>query len=90
MITPIPAAEVIAEQWSPVPGWEGSYEVSDHGRVRSVERVIRRRNGTDYTVRERILRPKVHRGGWRSVCLARDGAQYTYYTHSLVDAVWAA
>lgn len=28
------------ERWLPVPGFEGSYEVSDLGRVRSVDRVI--------------------------------------------------
>ncbi len=24
------------EQWRPIPGWEGLYQVSDHGRVRSL------------------------------------------------------
>jgi hypothetical protein len=28
------------ERWLPVPGWEGSYEVSDLGRVRSVTRRV--------------------------------------------------
>lgn len=28
------------ENWLPVPTWEGFYEVSDQGRVRSVDRVI--------------------------------------------------
>lgn len=28
------------EQWLPVVGWEGLYEVSDLGRVRSIERVV--------------------------------------------------
>lgn len=47
------------------------YEVSDCGRVRSVQRVILRGNGVPQTVRERILkprsdgedRPNVHIGG---------------------------
>ena len=34
----------MTEQWLPVVGWEGFYEVSDHGRVRSVDRTIMRRN----------------------------------------------
>lgn len=33
----------MTEQWKPVVGWPG-YEVSDHGRVRSLDRVIVRRN----------------------------------------------
>ncbi|WP_370642253.1 NUMOD4 motif-containing HNH endonuclease [Corynebacterium sp. ACRQJ] len=28
------------EIWKPIPGYEGVYEASDHGRVRSVDRVI--------------------------------------------------
>lgn len=28
------------EQWKPVPGWEDLYEVSDHGRVRSLDRIV--------------------------------------------------
>ena len=32
--------EMTTEQWLPVVGYEGSYEVSDQGRVRSLDRVI--------------------------------------------------
>ena len=31
----------MTEQWLPVVGYEGKYEVSDHGRVRSIERKAR-------------------------------------------------
>ena len=34
-----------AEHWLPVVGFEGEYEVSDHGRVRSLDRVVVRGNG---------------------------------------------
>ena len=30
----------LAETWLPVVGYEGLYEVSDQGRVRSVDRVV--------------------------------------------------
>jgi len=29
-----------SERWLPVVGYEDIYEVSDHGRVRSVDRII--------------------------------------------------
>lgn len=29
------------EQWLPIPGYEGFYEVSDHGRVRRIKRRVR-------------------------------------------------
>lgn len=34
------------EQWRPVVGWEGLYEVSNHGRVRACDRWIDNRHGT--------------------------------------------
>lgn len=45
------------EQWRPVIGYEGRYEVSDHGRVRSLERVIETRRGPR-AVRGRLLKPR--------------------------------
>lgn len=30
----------MTERWLPVVGWEGLYEVSDHGRVRSLDRTV--------------------------------------------------
>lgn len=44
-----------AERWLPVSGWEGMYEVSDRGRVRSLERAKTWR-GREVPVSARILR----------------------------------
>lgn len=35
----------VAEEWRPVPGWEGWYEVSDLGRVRNIATGHRRTPG---------------------------------------------
>jgi hypothetical protein len=48
--------DTTAETWLPIPGHPG-YEVSDHGRVRSVYHVVMRSNGAPQTVRGRVLRP---------------------------------
>ena len=39
------STQTTPERWLPVPGYEGYCEVSDHGRVRSLERVIQTKNG---------------------------------------------
>jgi hypothetical protein len=31
----------MTERWRQVPGYEGAYEVSSHGRVRSVDRIMK-------------------------------------------------
>jgi hypothetical protein len=53
---------VVVDRWLPVVGWEGFYEVSDSGRVRSIDRVIERKNGRRLPLRGRILRgfPDTH------------------------------
>jgi hypothetical protein len=33
------------ERWRQVPGYEGHYEVSDRGRVRSIDRVVIMKDG---------------------------------------------
>ena len=45
------------ERWLPVPGWEGQYSVSDHGRVRSEARTVIDKNGKSRRVIQRILKP---------------------------------
>jgi hypothetical protein len=32
--------QVMAERWKPVLGWEGQYEISSLGRVRSLDRIL--------------------------------------------------
>jgi len=68
------------EVWKPVVGAEGLYEVSDQGRVRSLDRKVRYVNGRTARYKGRLLRP------FRSprmvkVCLGR-GVNRT--VHSLV------
>lgn len=43
------------EIWKPVKGYEGLYEVSNTGRVKSVERTVKSYNGWNRTFHEKIL-----------------------------------
>ena len=73
------------EVWKPVPGYEGRYEVSDQGRVRSLDRVVTQisRWGTPYTSNRkgRVLRPGPSNFGHLSVVLGRRN---TKMVHDLV------
>lgn len=70
-----------AEEWRVIPGYEGYYEVSCEGRVRSVERVLpdgRKRAG-------KILRLCTTKGNGRlKVSLSRDGVAASVKVHQLV------
>lgn len=68
------------ETWAPIPGYEGSYEVSDHGRVRALDRVTDR--GRKW--RGRMMTPYAMRNGYMSVTLWKDGKQKSHLVHRLI------
>lgn len=81
--------KVVAEEWRPVVGYEGYYEVSDQGRVRSLGRVMRYGN-QKYPNRQRFVRgrfmtrtPNV-RGGHLYVSLMVEGQIKSKAVHVLV------
>ena len=71
------------ERWLPVVGYEGFYEVSDMGRVRSLPRLVRRGRGTQF-VRGRILEQIRGCGGYLCVNLYKAGIGHSARVHSLV------
>ena len=58
-------------EWRPVPGWEGHYEVSNHGQVRSLERTAT--NGR--VIAPRLLQPTRNQDGYLVVGFRREGNQ---------------
>lgn len=77
------------EQWRPIPGYEGLYEVSDHGRVKSVQRrttfVNRWGQSTQRIVPEKIRSQTVNEnGGHLYLTLHKDGKRKHWFTHQLV------
>lgn len=81
----VDVADATPERWLPIPGYEGFYEVSDHGRVRSLDRVIWRSNGTTQPRRGKELRPGRSAAGHRFVILCgRDGRKSNQWVHRLV------
>lgn len=71
------------ERWLKVPGYETLYEVSDLGRVRSVDRTVCR-GRTLVRLSGKPKAQKQHRDGYRVVGLSRDGAARSMSVHTLV------
>lgn len=76
------------EIWRDIPGYEGLYQVSSLGQVKSLPRVTERvgRSGKviRQSIRERVLRPAVNTRGYLSVVLRVDGKSITHEVHTLV------
>lgn len=51
-------------EWRPVKGWEGKYEVSNTGLVKSLARVSKRKDGHEFSLRERILWTRLNQLGY--------------------------
>lgn len=58
------------EEWRAIPGFEGSYEVSSHGRVRSLDRIVLHKDGNQRRCTGRVLRPNRDTRGYLRVALS--------------------
>lgn len=72
------------EQWLPVPGYEGYYEVSDHGRVRSCERIVPNRPGVMMALKSHRVTQFEKPSGHMVVHLCRENKKREVYVHRLV------
>ena len=72
------------EEWRDVVGYEGLYQVSNTGLVKSVTRIIKHKLLGKKTVNERILKPFTNELGYSHVRLSRGNTQKHKLIHRLV------
>lgn len=75
------------EIWKPIKGYEGYYEVSDLGRIRSLDRLVKSlRNGeyVDFKCKGRLMKPTKNRKGYLRISLQKNGEREDYSMHRLV------
>jgi hypothetical protein len=79
----------VTEQWRPIPGYEGLYQISDLGRVMSLGRVMTRTDGRQHTRQRKFMRPQPNSNGRLQVKLtARNGSKRLYQVHRLAMAAF--
>lgn len=76
--------ERTTEEWKPIPGYDGLYEASDLGRIRSVDRYVVGTDGVSKAPRGVILSPCQRSGNYLYVKLWKDGTRKTQAVHRLV------
>lgn len=74
----------IMEQWKDVAGYEGLYQVSSLGRVRSLEREAYSGRGRTRPVKQRDTFGSKNSDGYLRVGLFVNGKQYKRFVHRLV------
>lgn len=69
------------EEWRDIEGFEGIYQVSNQGRVKSLDRIDARNR----RIKGRVLMPKYGAtGNYLQVCLCKGGVHHYFAIHRLV------
>ena len=68
------------EEWRPLVGYEGNYEVSNRGNMKSLN--------YNHTGKENIMKPQKNRDGYLIIGLWKDGKAKWYLVHRLVASVF--
>ena len=71
------------EVWKDIKGYKGRYQISNLGRVKSLKRKVRNRNGFR-VVSERILRGKIDKDNYKLVDLSKNSIVKTCKVHRLI------
>ena len=71
------------EEWRDIKGYEGYYQISNMGRVKSLERTVRCGRGYK-TIPEKIRKGKDNSYGYLQVGLSKDGRKKWYRINRLV------
>lgn len=77
------------EIWKDIEGYEGLYQVSNLGRVKSMERYVINHSGVSYLIHEKIRKAtekkdKNKKQGYMHIALYKNNKGKNYYVHRLV------
>lgn len=72
------------EKWLPISGFEGFYEVSSLGNVRSLDRTVPRVDGSMCPIKGQILKLYLAPNGYEVVHLSRENKRTAFSVHRLV------
>ena len=74
------------EEWRDIPGWEGYYQASTLGRIRSIDRTVMSKGC--YVSNGKILAESVSKKGYSRTILYKNNKPHYYLTHKLIAATF--
>lgn len=72
------------EIWKPLFGYEGLYIINQFGTIKSLERIVIRKNGWPQTIHSRIIKPHLNEKGYLIVNLKNKGVNRCQRVHRLL------
>lgn len=77
------------EVWKDIPGFEGYYQASTLGKVRSVDRYVKYKDTDGVALRKgKILSPKTSNKGYLETTLMKEGKTYYRRIHQLIASAF--
>ena len=71
------------EIWGDIPNYEGLYQASNSGRIKSLDKIVND-NGGKLLVKGRILKPSIDDKGYLQIVLTKNGKRKSYKIHRLI------
>lgn len=68
--------------WKDIPGYEGYYQASDQGEIRSLDREVK--HGKYTYIRKGVIRVPFENQGYYDITLNKSGVETTYPVHRLI------
>lgn len=79
----------MSERWQDIPGYEGLYQCSTFGNIRSIDRQVPYRGGPKTRIAKgQLLSPYVSHRGYALVVLCHDGKRHVKELHTLIAATF--
>lgn len=76
------------EVWKDVKGYEGLYQVSNLGRVRSLDRIVSRNKRGSFLLRGKLASFYTDKDGYLGIGLTKNKKQTSYRAHRIVTDVF--
>lgn len=74
----------MSKQWKSVPKYEGMYEASIYGEIRSLDRYVQCKGGGKRLVRGFITRTFTNKFGYKRVVLFKNSKQHKFQLHRVI------
>ena len=76
--------DIDGEIWKEMPDYEGLYQISNRGRIKSVSRIKNAGSKFKYVSKEKLLKQQITKDGYLSVFLCKNGERKCLSVHRLV------
>lgn len=75
---------VMLEIWKPITGYEGLYECSNMGNIKSLDRIVLKKNNIYEHKKGTTIIPQLNKNGYLQVSLWKNGRRKMKYVHKII------